>query len=82
MEMDAKNLKKLAEMLKGIDEKYMIKHGIQWFFMDEDWLCFQLFDKIKHVMLKIEMNATILKPYILVPREFAIKVLVLGIIPK
>ena len=81
MEMDAKNLKKLAEMLEGSDEKYMTKHGIQWFFADEDWLCFQLLDKSKHVMVKIQMDV-IFKTYVLVPKDFAIKALVLGSIPK
>ena len=63
--------------------KYFKKWKIKYFFYNNSHVAWQLFDRSKHILVRPNLEVFSLKPvYLLIPKEFAEKILILGGMPK
>jgi hypothetical protein len=63
--------------------KFLKKWKIKYFREQDAHVAWQLFDPSQHILIRPNLEVFSLKPvYLLVPNKFAMKVLVLGGLPK
>jgi hypothetical protein len=75
--------KKIKEVFSDYWGEYLKKWKIKYFFGNNTHVAWQLFNPSKHILIRPRLEDFSLEPVnLLVPIEFAEKILVLGWLPK